>query len=358
MCRRAPTAVAVIVLAAAVAVQAAPVPKPPPGQFYLTCHDGVHVFTPDGKGKDPQPPLWTKSFHEKDAAVSPDGKWVAWDAQLVRPGGSGPDLAVFVRKLADKDGETRLCWRKYAHILGWVGDTVFYRGGDEYDQNKPDPLGAFVTASMKVFAYDTKTEKTAEFELPEDHLPEYLLPDGKAVLTETWAVKRKKPAGKLCRVTLADRKVTELCDLGQETFGGYEVPGAVSPDGRKLVGLWVKCEKFELAGRGELRPFGEAYDLRHGPEVDTPVFIDTTTGKRTELKLKHERGPLGTRWAWSPDGTKMAVVQSRERAERTDDPPNKPQTWDYVVTVLAADGTGAKKVTSVEAGWLVGFDWW
>lgn len=336
---------------------AAPVPKPPPSNFYLTCYDGIHVLPTEGKSKDPYPPVRADNFWVKNASVSPDGVWIAYLATMVRPGHEGPDRAVFIRKITDKDGEKRLTWRKFAHILGWVGNTLYYRGGDEYDTKNPDPLGIFVTSSMKVFTYDTKTEKTAEFDLPEDHLPEYLLPDGKAVITEKWTVDGKKATGKLCRVTLANGKVKELLDLGASTFGGYGRPGTVSPDGGKLIGLWSVSEKTEVRGEGKMYPFGDAHLMRDGREDVYPVFIDTTTGKQTELKLKHEPGPLPTRWAWSPDGSKAAMVRSKTHHRQNDDPPNKPETWDYVITVFAADGTGAKEIATVEGGLLFGFDW-
>ncbi len=206
---------------------------------------------------------------------------------------------------------------------------------------------------MTVFAYDTKTEKTAEFELPEDHLPEHVTPDGKTVITEKWTPDGKTATGKLCRVTLANRKVKDLIDLGNEGYGG----GAVSPDGGQLLGLWSVSEKTGLVGKGKMRPFGEAYQTCDGRQDVFPVRLDTTTGKRTELKLDHEQGPIRTRWAWSPDGGKAAMVQSKNRARRNDDPPDRPETWEYVVTVFAADGTGAKQVATVEGGLLHGFDW-
>jgi len=339
---------------------AAPVPKPPPSNFYLCCYDGIHVITPEGKAKnkDPLPPVRANNFWVKDATVSPDGVWVAYLATMVRPGHEGPDRAVFIRKVADKDGEKRLTWRKFGCTLGWVGHTLYYRGGDEYDTNNPDPLGIFVTGSMKVFAYDTRTERTAEFDLPEDHLPEYLLPDGKTVVTEKWTVDGKKATGKLCRVTLANGKVKELLDLGAGTFGGYGKPGAMSPDGGKLIGLWAVSEKTEVRGEGKMSPFGDAHLMRDGREDVYPVLIDTTTGKQTELKLlKYEWGPIGTRWAWSPDGSKAARVVSKQRGVSGNDPPGRAETWDYVITVFAADGTGAKEVATVEAGLLFGFDW-
>jgi len=296
-----------------------------------------------------------KGFWVKDATVSPDGIWVAYLATLARPGHEGPDRAVFVRKLADKDDEKRLTWRKYGHLLGWVGGTLYYRGGD--DMEAKDTGDLFVTASMKVFAYDTKTEKTVEFDLPEDHLPEYLLPDGKAVITEKWTTDGKTATGKLCRVTLAEGKVKELLDLGKDTFGGYERRGAMSPDGGTLLGLWTVCKEAELVGKGKFHPFGEAQLSRDGRQVVDPVLIDTATGKKAELELKHERGPIGTRWAWSPDGKQAAMVVSKNHARKDDDPPNKPETWDYVITLFAADGTNAKQVATVEAGLQLGFDW-
>lgn len=349
--------VAVAVLATAVAAVAAPVPKAPPGQFYLTCSDGIHAVTPEGKVKDPLPPLRAKNFWAKAACVSPDGKWVAYTATMVRDGHEGCDREVVVRKLADKDGDTLLTYRKYGDALGWVGGTFFYRGGDEYGDGKPEPQGHYVTVTMKVFAYDTATEKTAEYDVPEDHLPLHLLADGKAILTETWDIDGKTATGTLCRVTLATGKVTELCDLGKETFGGYRKPWAVSPDGGRVAGIWTKGEKLNVQGKGKVRPFGEASAGPDGKLTTTPVLLDAATGKRTEWKVKYEENSFGEFWAWSPDGKRVARVETRPHARQNDDPPNKPETWDYVITVCDADGTGAKPVATVEGGHLFGFDW-
>lgn len=339
------------------AALAAPIPKPQPTHFYLTCSDGIHVIAPEGKAKDTIPPVRAEGFWAKQACVSSDGAWLAYTATMVRDGHEGCDREVIVRKLADKDGEKMLTYRKYADLLGWVGGTLYYRGGDEYGDGKPEPHGHYVTTTMKVYAYDTKTEKTAEFELPEDHLPQYLLPDGKAVLTRTWAVDDKTATGKLCRVTLANGKVTELCDLGKETFGGYRTPGAVSPDGGVVAGIWTTGEKLTVQGKGKARPFGEAYASPDGKLILTPVLLDTATGKRTELKVKYEANSYGEFWAWSPDGKKLARVETRPHTRSDADPPGKRETWDHVITVADADGGGAKEVAAVEAGHLFGFDW-
>lgn len=336
---------------------AAPVPKPQPTHFYLTCSDGVHIVTPEGKAKDTIPPVRAEGFWAKQACVSPDGKWLASSITMVRDGHEGCDREVLVRKLTDKDGDKKLTYRKYADLLGWVGETLYYRGGDEYGDGKPEPLGHYVTATMKVYAYDTKTEKTAEFELPEDHLPQYLLPDGKTILTETWTIDDTTATGKLCRVTLANGKVTELCDLGKETFGGYRKPGVMSPDGGTVAGIWTKGEKLDVRGSGKVRPFGEAYAGPDGKLTDTPVLLDTVTGKRTELKMKYERDSFGEFWAWSPDGKKLARVETRVRGRRSTDPPDKRETWDYLITVCDANGNGAKEIATVEGGHLFGFDW-
>ena len=121
-----------------------------------------------------------------------------------------------------------------------------------------------------------------------------------------------------------------------------------SPDGKRLLCKVDHYGSITVLGATEC---STSEDFK----CNDVVVIDLATKKQTvvkELGEKPEWSLCGL--AWSPDGKKIAYVETKRAPQPVGaGAPQDP----FRVTVADPDGKNAKEIYTAVGGWLVGFDW-
>lgn len=267
-----------------------------------------------------------------NAQMSPDGKRVAFAR-----GRLDERCTLHVLDLDGKK-ETKEYPAVHLNRFHWVGpDKVYVRGTETgADGGEKGKWGDWV--------YDLATGKRAPLKVPKDFTVRSVSPDGRAAVVDEWKRTATAHHQHAHMWTVGEDKPTPLLELNQ---GFRNLRPQFTPDGTRLLCQVTHFGSYTPDGNGD---FNTA-DFK----FNNLLVIDLATKKQTVAKEWGEKPEWRVRgYAWSPDATKIAYVETKPLPEHPGGPTAKTS---FRLLVADADGKNEKEVYKAEGLWLTGFDW-
>jgi RNA polymerase sigma factor (sigma-70 family) len=294
--------------------KASPAPKaaPDPGRLLFIKDGRLFGAKPDGTGEA------ELATQVQNAAVSPDGKWLAVSTYVApKGGGAGGSFRAILRRPGEKGTGVPL-----ADDVPAPGDVSFIWAPDSarvlvqksVPTGNPDP--ARLTTANAV--YDLTTRTSEPLKEPEGFRMRVRdwFPDGKSFLSNM--LPRNDPDGnRLARVPVAGGPPEFLTPAGAEGVRG----GKLSPDGTRVL-------------------VTEDDPKANAPGASRLSVLDLKTGKTTPVPAAAP-GWVGG-YAWSPDGRRVAF-DWRAAPERPGGPAPAPA---HFVVVCDVDGANRRAVVT------------
>lgn len=326
---------------------------PPPkaaakeGRILFWVDDKPLLLKPDGTELESPMPMKDSinGVGWGNAQLSPDGKRVAFH-RMGRaanmpvpkniPAGAAVGRNSTLLHVLDLDGDRTLKALDSVHLNAafWAGDgkTLFVRGQEINDD--------VVSQKLENWVYDVTTDKRTPLTVPDDFVVRSVGPDGKTAVLDEWKVKADDWIQHAHLWTVGTDKPTPLLERNH-SFNN-KAP-QFSPDGKKVL-----CHVSHYAKRTPLGNGGWSFD---DFKYNNLLVIDVATKKQVVVKEYGENPEWRVGgFAWSPDGKKIAYVESqRLPGGRAADP--------FRVMVADADGKNEKEVYTATGRWLIGFDW-
>lgn len=332
----------------------APIPKveAKEGRILFWLNDKPQLLKPDGTELESPPPM--KDVYMGvgwgNARLSPDGKRVAFHRQgkaanmpvpKNRPAGVAFSSNRNTLHVLDLDGDRTLKAVESVNLNDafWMADgkTLLVRGNEITDD--------VVSEKLESWVYDVGTGKRTPLKVPEPFVVRGVGPDGKTAVLDEWKMSADTRHQRAHLWTLGGTdKPTPLLDLNH-SFDNHRPQ--FSPDGKRLL-----CKVSHYAKR---TPQGNGAWTMDDFKYNNLLVLDLATKKQAVVKEYGETPEWRVGgFAWSPDGKKIAYVETK----RLPRPPGAlSEKVLFRVMVADADGKNEKEVYAATGSWLIGFDW-